>query len=74
MHLVDKIDFLQMQMPENLAQKIRSQKLGEFSGLLWRSLLPGFSNWLTLAYFAPRKPILSFHLLVLSFDLDLFLI
>jgi hypothetical protein len=56
MPLVDKIDFLQMQMPENLVQKHSPQKLGDFSGLLWQSLLAGFSNWLTLAYFAPRKP------------------
>jgi hypothetical protein len=44
MPLVDKIDFLQMQMPENLVQNIRSQKLGDFSGLLivsWRAFQIG---------------------------------
>jgi hypothetical protein len=27
------------------SKKIRAQKLGDFRGLLWRSLLAGFSNW-----------------------------
>jgi hypothetical protein len=59
MPLVDKIDFLQMQMPENLVQKKFTPKscvilvvyYGEVS---WRAFQIGLFK---LAYFAPRKPI-----------------
>jgi hypothetical protein len=51
-----KLTFWKCKCLKTWSKKIRSQKLGDFSGLL--ILLAGFSNWLTLAYFFPRKPII----------------